>query len=148
MNWDAVGAIAEGVGGAGVILTLIYLALQIRGSNRLANAQSRHLMSEFAMGISRFRAENADRYAAIAAGKELTPGDEMFVYWSHMQMITYGEAYFRLFQLGLMPESHWTGYSNWIDAYVKERNFDAFWASDSTSFSEDYREWIDRKLAN
>jgi hypothetical protein len=60
MNWEAVGAIAEGIGGLGVILTLVYLSLQIRGSNRVAKAQSRHSMSEFAMGISRFRAEHAD----------------------------------------------------------------------------------------
>ncbi len=146
MNWEAFGAIAEGIGGLGMILTLVYLSLQIRASNRLANAQSRHLMSDFAMGISRFRAEHADRYASIASGKDLTPGDEVFVYWSHMQMITYGEAYFRLFQLGLMPDNHWTGYSNWLDEYVKERNFEEFWASDSSSFSEDYREWINQKL--
>ena len=36
MNWDAIGAIAETVGGIGVVLTLFYLALQIRGSNRVA----------------------------------------------------------------------------------------------------------------
>ena len=147
MNWDALGAIAEGVGGLGVILTLVYLSLQIRGSNRVAKAQSRQYLSEFAMGISRFRAEHADRYAQVDSGQDLSPGDRLFVYWSHMQMMTYGEAYFELFQLGLMPDSHWTGYSNWIDDYIKGREFDAFWLSDSTSFSEDYRQWIDQKLA-
>lgn len=33
MNWDAIGAVAEVIGAAGVILSLIYLALQIRQSN-------------------------------------------------------------------------------------------------------------------
>jgi hypothetical protein len=46
-----------------------------------------------------------------------------------------------------MPDSHWVGYSNWLDSYIKQRDFEDFWRSDSTSFSEDYREWIDRKLA-
>jgi hypothetical protein len=147
MNWEAIGAVAEGIGGLGVILTLVYLSLQIRGSNRVAQAQSRHSMSEFAMGISRFRAEHADRYAKIASGEPLSSGDRLFVYWSHMQMITYGEAYFQLFQLGFMPDSHWTSYSRWIDDYVKERDFEEFWRSDSTSFSEDYAQWIDEKLS-
>jgi hypothetical protein len=40
MNWDAIGAIAEVVGAAGVIITLLYLALQIRRSNRLADVES------------------------------------------------------------------------------------------------------------
>ena len=33
MNWDAVGAVAEVVGALGVIISLVYLALQIRQSN-------------------------------------------------------------------------------------------------------------------
>jgi hypothetical protein len=40
MNWDAVGALAEAVGAAGVIATLAYLAIQIRRSNLLATAES------------------------------------------------------------------------------------------------------------
>ena len=148
MNWEAIGAGAEAIGGLGVILTLVYLSLQIRSSNRVAKAQSRHAMSEFAMGISRFRAENADRYAKIASVGEMSSGDKEFLYWSHMQMITYGEAYFRQFQLGLMPDNHWEGFSNWIDAYTESREFDEFWQSENVSFSEDYRKWIDKKLIN
>ena len=34
MNWDAIGAIGENVGALGVILSLIYLASQIRMQNR------------------------------------------------------------------------------------------------------------------
>ncbi|MGB1141623.1 MAG: hypothetical protein ACPG1A_12040 [Halioglobus sp.] len=146
MNWDAVGAIAETVGGIGVILTLFYLALQIRGSNRVATAQSRQSMTEFAMGITRFRAEHADRYARIAAGEVLTPGDQEFLYWSHLQMLTYGEAYHQQFQLGLMPDSHWEGFSNWIEDYVKSRDFEPFWESERGNFSAEYSTWIDQKL--
>ena len=148
MNWDAVGAVAEAVGGLGVILTLFYLALQIRSSNRVAKAQSRQSMTEFAMGISRFRTEHADRYAKIASGQSLSPGDKEFLYWSHMQMITYGEAYFQQFQLGLMPDSHWEGFSNWIDAYIESPGFTDFWHSDRSSFSKDYSKWIEKKLGN
>jgi hypothetical protein len=35
MNWEALGAIAEALGAVGVILTLAYLAQQIRQNNRL-----------------------------------------------------------------------------------------------------------------
>ncbi|MFC1579149.1 hypothetical protein ACFL3Y_02045 [Pseudomonadota bacterium] len=40
MNWDAIGAVAEVFGAAAVLVTLIYLSLQIRQSNSLAEAQS------------------------------------------------------------------------------------------------------------
>ncbi len=148
INWEALGAVAETIGGLGVIITLAYLSLQIRGSNRVARAQSRQSMTEFAMGISRFRAEHADRYARIAAvGEgELTPGDTEFLYWCHMQMLTYGEAYYQQFKLGLMDDSHWEGFSRWIDAYIKSRDFDAFWSREGSSFSADYAAWVNEKM--
>ena len=127
-------------------MTLGYLAIQIRGSNRVASAQSRQSMSEFAMGISRFRAEHADRYAKIAAAAELSPGDREFLYWSHMQMLTFGEAYFHQFQLGLMPPSHWQGFSNWIEAYMEGKEFELFWQQEGSSFSQDYSAWINERL--
>jgi hypothetical protein len=102
-------------------------------------------MSEFAMGISRFRAEHADRYAKIASAGEMTPGDREFLYWSHMQMLTFGEAYFHQFQLGLMPESHWQGFSNWIKAYMEGKEFDLFWQQEGNSFSQDYSAWINEQ---
>ena len=41
MNWEAVGAIAEALGAAGVVVSLIYLASQVRQSNILARNQAR-----------------------------------------------------------------------------------------------------------
>jgi hypothetical protein len=38
MNWDAIGAIGEGVGAAAVVFTLAYLAVQIRQSRVAQNA--------------------------------------------------------------------------------------------------------------
>jgi hypothetical protein len=48
MNWDAVGALGEIFGGLAVLITLIYLAAQVRHSNDLAifNA-SKELMNQF-----------------------------------------------------------------------------------------------------
>ena len=40
MNWDAISAVAEVFGAAAVLVTLIYLSIQIRQSNSLAEAQS------------------------------------------------------------------------------------------------------------
>ena len=41
MSWDAIGAIGELVGAAAVVVTLVYLALQVRQNNRLMQAQHR-----------------------------------------------------------------------------------------------------------
>lgn len=147
MNWDAIGAVAEAVGGIGVIVTLGYLAVQVRAANRVASAQSRQSLSEFSMQISMFRAEHADRIARIASTPNLSSADEEFQYWCHMQMMTYGEVYFHRFQLDLVPESHWLGFTRWIEDYVRSRGFEAFWARDETSFSQDFGTWINERRA-
>ena len=41
MNWDAVGAIAEAIGAAGVIASLLYLAVQVRASARASAIESK-----------------------------------------------------------------------------------------------------------
>lgn len=43
MNWDAVGAIAEAVGALAILVTLIYLTLQVRQA-KLASADTNRLM--------------------------------------------------------------------------------------------------------
>ena len=40
MGWDAIGAIGEVIGAAGVIFSLVYLATQIRSSSKQANADA------------------------------------------------------------------------------------------------------------
>ncbi|MGB0133791.1 hypothetical protein, partial [Dokdonella sp.] len=38
MNWDAIGAIGEIAGAIGVIVTLLYLAIQLRQNTKASNA--------------------------------------------------------------------------------------------------------------
>jgi hypothetical protein len=38
VNWDAIGAVAEVIGALAVLITLIYLALQIRQNTRAINS--------------------------------------------------------------------------------------------------------------
>lgn len=60
MNWDAVGALAELAGAFGVIVTLGYLALQIRRSNVLAVAESRRFRMQISSPSIMSIAENPD----------------------------------------------------------------------------------------
>ena len=40
MNWDAIGAVAEGLGAVAVIISIIYLAAQVRHTRRQLEAQA------------------------------------------------------------------------------------------------------------
>ncbi len=60
MNWDALGAIAELLGAAGVVVTLVYLALQIRRSNALAFSESLRFANDAATPAVVAIAQDAD----------------------------------------------------------------------------------------
>ena len=41
MNWDAIGAIGEALGAVGVIVTLLYLSLQVKASTLASKVESK-----------------------------------------------------------------------------------------------------------
>ena len=40
MNWDAIGAIGELIGGSAVVLTLVYLSIQVRENTRVSKSEA------------------------------------------------------------------------------------------------------------
>ena len=52
MNWDAIGAIGDAVGGIGVLITLLYLAAQTRQNTRAVRAATYSQVSESFSAIS------------------------------------------------------------------------------------------------
>ena len=143
VNWEAVAAIAQLVGTIGVIVTLVFLAVQVRDNTRVANAQARHSISEFVLHIAIFRAEHADRFAKLESGTELTAGDHQFRYWSHIQFLLHAETYFHHHALGLMPGAHhWRPHERYFAKYVKSPGFKEVWDDIGPGFSEDFAHWI------
>ena len=100
MNLGDLANLGQIVGAIGVMITLVYLAIQIRGNTKVASAQARHAISEFVLRISIFRAEHADRLAKLESGAELTDGDRRFQYWSHVQFLLHAETYFHHHDFG------------------------------------------------
>jgi hypothetical protein len=146
MNWEAIGSAGEVIGAVAVFLTLLYLARQIRDNTRALSAQSRHSLSDFARELSQFRAQHADRFAHIESGEPLSPGDLEFRFWSHMQTTLYAETYFRQHELGLMPEHHWSGFSEFFKNYTASPGFAEFWEATGYAFSEHFRNWLNESI--
>jgi len=68
MNWDAVGAIAELLGGIGVIVSLFYLAMQIQQNTRSVRAASYHSVVTSLSELSGSIGRDADASRLFFAG--------------------------------------------------------------------------------
>lgn len=146
MNWEVAAAIAEVIGATGVIVTLAYLAVQIKDSNRVARAQSRQSITEFINQIALLRTTHADRLAKIEASDSLSAADEEFLTWVHIQVLLLGETYHYQHSLGLMPASHWRPFVNYFRGYLTTKGFDSVWENFENSFAEDFRDWLNSEI--
>jgi hypothetical protein len=79
VNWDAIGAIAELLGGGGVVLSLVYLSVQIRQNTRsIRRASARQTSDKNAVAL-RALADYSNLFAGEAIGfdrlADLGPSD-------------------------------------------------------------------------
>jgi len=112
MNWEAIGAIGDFVGGLAVVLTLIYIAFQVRQSSKQIDQQSR------ALAASTFYAagEGFNKWFALViqdeavaslwqrgiAGEALNSVDKLRFNSMANMLFTSLENNFHLLQLGAM----------------------------------------------
>jgi len=77
MNWDAIGAVGEIIGAAAVVVTLAYLALQVRASTRESEANAFSVAgSDRGMIRGRFM-DHAEVWAKGNSGSELSPSERI-----------------------------------------------------------------------
>lgn len=142
MTFENYAILAELVASVAVVISLVYLAVQVRQGTRLSQAEARHAISEFALQFSMFNAEHADRLARVHGEGELSEGDLLFRWWNHMMVLLHAETYFRHHELGLMPASHWRGYRRYVTSYLRTPGVRQFWEDVGPAFSEDFSQWV------
>ncbi len=111
MNWEAIGAIGEILGAAGVIITLAYLAVQMRQSNRLAKRAAVQSLLAGRAEMNRFLASDPVLNDLVLKGAE-SPDDLDDGEWKRFRMvgstvIRHYEAIFLDNQEGLLPPGIW-----------------------------------------
>ena len=113
MNWDAVGAVGELAGAAAVIITLFYLALQVKQATSEARASARQAVAQ--MNVDSLVASFNPPVLSAAAkkatlGEELTPDEHSnYVRWVLSRMRVFENAYYQ-HRRGLLDEEEWSGY--------------------------------------
>ena len=80
MNWEAAGAVGEIVGAVAVLITLVYLAAQIKQSNDLARfSASKELMNQF-NGLNRLVTTDATLRQTLMKTADLSDEEREQVY--------------------------------------------------------------------
>ena len=109
MDWNAAGAIGEILGAVAVFLTLLYLAAQIRQTNRMSRFETtREIMAQFNACNRLIATDSAIREVLLKSGElSVAESEQLYSYvdmycnaWSTSQMA---------FDQGLLDEALWAG---------------------------------------
>lgn len=154
MNWDAVGAIAEMLGALGVILSLAYLAVQIRQNTDQIGEHSRELriaaLDSIAASFSRFR-DPLIRDPEIAA--LWARGIEDFEALDPVERIRLGRLLQELFfahqntwsryREGATTEAAWIDHRGSIAANLRHPGIRTWWSETRAIFADEFEEVVE-----
>ena len=147
MNWEAASTIAEIVGAAGVIASLIYLAIQIRQSTKVSRAEMTkdlYLASRAAiMDIA-----SNDVLAKISTDIRQFESEDV------MRRNMFYQSFFRLYELqynlknqGLLDDNIARSYALIIQMWAKTIYFSDYWNRHRGEFNEAFAEYVDEQIA-
>jgi len=147
MNWEAIGAVGEILGAGAVVISLIYLAAQIRVQNREARSAATH---EIAVG---FR----DAMATVASDPELPKlilranddfdalaDDEAIRVVATMQrVLRVLEEAFIQHQDGRLDSRIWNTMVRQYSSFLSMQSFQRVWELRRKFFDDEFRTFVD-----
>jgi hypothetical protein len=141
MNWDAIGATAEFLGAIGVIVTLFYLASQLRRNSRALEAATNQAVADATQERLLAPAQNSALAAAFSKsriGETLSPTEET-------QLAFFSRATFRGIQnvffqhrKGLISDEVWRDYEQVLIGQSIASHTNEWWRRERQTFDRDF----------
>ena len=151
MNWDALGAIGEIVGAAGVIVSLLYLAGQVRNNSRqLRHASAQAVLDKLngLIGQLAFTAGAGDVWTRGLCGLDALKDDEEVVrfssmllqaFWAYEEVLHYRRA-------GVIEDWAWTHAKAPVENFTRTPGFQEWWQLRKDWFGEEFQAFVDATM--
>jgi hypothetical protein len=147
LNWDAIAAIAEAVGAAGVIATLAYLGLQVRQNTRAIRVQTYDsFVAQFRNWNEPMRAdpEMTKRWAEMLNGIEnVDPAERDHAVHVMYDFIRLAENLHYQYREGMVADSMWSGWECIYRAYLDAPGMRWYFSHRRAFFCVEFCEWVD-----
>ena len=150
MDWEAIGAIGEVVGGLAVILTLIYVARQIRQGTGAVLAANHEGMASAIRTMRHAVAQDPALAELVLRGESgneaLSEVDaRRFEEFVQSQFEIWEQAFLN-FQQGTIDEVTWAGWDGFGREKMVSRGHRKVWRKRRLECYEPFREYIDREV--
>ena len=143
MEWDALGAIAELVSGIGVIVTLVFVALQIRhNSQAVQNETLAALNATMTSNIMVF-AQSSELSKILRSGlanvDSLSQVDKFRFQLGISTTLRNYETAYTSWRKGMLEEQAWRGMEATMMQFFESEGVRNYWADNSYTYSAAFR---------
>ena len=147
MNWSAVSAIADILAAIAVILTVIYLGIQIRKNTLATHSQTYQLATSALAEMAEIIGSSKElarifRIGMINPDKLDEDESAQFGYLGISLFRRFENVFFQ-YQSGMIDEDFWTGHRDNILWFFHRPGMQAWWKDRKFAFSKSFREFLD-----
>ncbi len=148
MNWDAIGAVGEVGGAIAVVVSVLYLAFQVRQNTTHSRAYSqRDMLTEITQDILGVSLEPALMRRGLSDFASFSADDKVRFSGYLVTHIARFEANLRLYRSGLMDEVLFRAHRAFALTLLTTPGGAQWWAYWKRNFSEDIRAYLDDAVA-
>src|SRR5919201_3661729 len=145
-DWEAISAISQLIGSVAVVFSVLYLAVQVHGSTRVAKLAAQDAAATSLREVTRPFAENADLARIWQVGLEdlpaLSPEEQTRFFHSTYQFLKAFETIHFHHVQGLMDEQIWQGWCGLLQHYIAAPGIVYYWNLRHDLFSQRFQDFV------
>jgi hypothetical protein len=146
MNWDAINAVSQLVSSIAVVLSVLYLGIQVHRSTRVAKLATQDAAATALRDVTKPLMENAELERIWRIGLEdlsaLSTEDRARFFHAVYQFLKAFETIHFHYVYGLMDRQLWEGWRGLLQHYVAAPGMAHYWRLRPEVFSERFRKFV------
>src|SRR6266571_6514324 len=146
MRWEAINAVSQLVSSIAVVLSVLYLGLQVHRSTRVAKLATQDAAAEALRDVTKPFMENAEVERIWRVGLEnlsaLSVEDRARFFHATYQFLKAFETIHFHYVYGLMDRQLWDGWRGLLRHYVAAPGISHYWKLRPEVFSERFRNFV------
>ncbi|HEX4707231.1 MAG TPA: hypothetical protein VH229_05815 [Candidatus Udaeobacter sp.] len=145
-NWDAVSAISQLVGSFAVVLSVLYLAVQVHQSTRVARVAMQDAAATAMREVTKPFMDNPELERIWRVGLEdigaLSVEERARFFHATYQFLKAFETIHSHYVYGLMDKQLWDGWHGLLRHYIAAPGIASYWTLRPELFSERFRNFV------
>ncbi len=146
MNWDAINAVSQFISSIAVVLSVLYLAKELRRNTRVARVAAQDTAASAVRDVTNTFMENADMSRIWGTGLEnldtLSPEEHARFFHAAHQFLKALETIHFHHVNGLMDDQLWRGWQELLRHYIAAPGIARYWEIRSQLFSDRFRQFV------